>query len=225
MNGKCWVILLFGFVLLIILSGCKPENPQTTAYHADKLEIDERYGQTLEFTSLDIQIPLDDPHQFVRIDPPVRDMNAHQQAILKSLSIPLERCRFHYSSDPNTTVGRTMHLKFKDGKECAFIWVSKNENDILLDACLNHEKYHALCRLTPARIDDLSNHMHTLGFSVNLRDYDEEAAATLIQVLTIHLSGVDLEAISGSAHIVTARDELLRVKPTDAGGEQGERTQ
>lgn len=209
LNGKCQLILTAVF-LLSVFSGCKHENDNSIEYHAEELKTDERYLGSIDFAALDIAIPLDDKNTFIRIDEPVSDMDAYHETILTELSVPLKNCRFHYSNE--AIHGRTMTLYFGDGKKCAFIWVADIENPIRLMSVLNHEKYHALCKLAPKNIDDLNDHVKTLGFSFNLRDYHEELAATLVEVLTFYCSEIDLGSISGSELVIQAVEILKKTK-------------
>jgi hypothetical protein len=196
--------------ILCFFSGCKPKSNHSKEkqYHAEKLAIDNRYSSAIDFEPLNITIPLKDKNTFIRIDKPVSDMDTHQKTILNELSIPLDKCRFHYSNEAEH--GRTITLYFGDGKKCSFIWVLENDSRLLLDACLNHEKYHALCKLAPESVSTLNSHIRTLGFSINLKDYDEELAATIIQILSINRSGIDLEEISGSGFVVQAVEILKK---------------
>lgn len=201
------VRLSIAVFLLCIFSGCKTENDPAEEYYAEELKIDDRYAKVIDFEPLDIVIPLVDTNTFIRIDNAVSNLDAHQETILNELSIPLSKYHFHYSNEAKH--GREMTLCFKDGKKCSFIWVPENDNPILSAASLNHEKYHALCKLSPESISILNGHIKTIGFFINLQDYDEELAATIIEILTINRSGVDLEQISGS-ELVTQAVEILK---------------
>ncbi len=110
-----------------------------------------------------------------------------------------------------------VHLRFRDGKQCSFIWVRRDADPRLVEAGIAHEKYHAVCRLAPKAVGSISSAISELGFNVNLADYDEEFAATIIEVLTLYRNGVSLEAVHGSQLVVEAVDLLRasRIVPGD----------
>jgi hypothetical protein len=42
-----------------------------------------------------------------------------------------------------------VHLRFRDGKECGFIWVKRDADPRLVKARIAHEKFHTVMRLKP----------------------------------------------------------------------------
>jgi hypothetical protein len=181
----------------------KPAN-QEDVYHADHLLIDSRYSRAIEFEKINCIIPLADDKSYFRDDGAVEDVKMHQQEVLQELSI--SDYRVYMTNEAKN--GRQMFLKFKDGKKCAFIWALNDKDSRLVISRLNHEKYHVLCRMNPEGVLLLQQHIQKLGFSVNFKEYDEELSATIIEILTIHLSGTALEEIGGSQLVIEARNIL-----------------
>jgi hypothetical protein len=68
--------------------------------------------------------------------------------------------------------------------------------------------------LKPKGVDAISSRLSELGFKVNLADLDEELAATVIEVLTLHREGIPLEEVDGSKMVVKAVDLLNASKTT-----------
>ena len=190
-------------IMSIILIGCRDgSDPVSKAdsrefadsgFHAKSLEIDERYQQEIVFGAFDIATRLPENH-YVRIDRSVADVSIHQDELLKELGVT--GAKIFYTNP--ATAGRCMHLKFGDGKECAFVWGAQANDPRITKARIEHEKYHAVSRLKPESIQQLSNHLAHLGFNLDLAQHDEELAATIVEVFSIHRDGVPLERLSGS---------------------------
>lgn len=178
-------------VILFTAEGCG-DRPTDKQFHADALKIDARYAQEIHFTALGVRVPLP-RNAYVRVDGPVADTVDHVRLLLRELGVTGTNTTY---SNPATQGGQ-MHLRFRDGRECSFIWAVRNADSRVTRASLEHEKYHAVCRLAPEAIRSLSVRISQLGFRLNLSDQDEEAAAAVIEVLTLHLEGAPLEEIHG----------------------------
>lgn len=202
--------------LMTVLLGCKEDT--NTAYHAESLRIDRRYKQEIDFDIIGVQIPIKQDGTFIRIDGSFSDIDKHQEVLLKELGIA--RINIAYTNPAQN--GRHMHLTFADGRTCSFIWVLKHLDDRITRIRIEHEKYHALCRISPKHISLLSEKIKENGFNIDLRDYDEELSATIVETLSAHLlSGVPLDQISGSELPEQAKDILVAsyveaVAPADA---------
>lgn len=179
---------------------------------AGNLNVDERYQRSITFTGLGLSIPIRRENVFVRIDDPVDDVAEHQIRLHKELGYSPRSIKL---SNP-AQYGREMFLAFGDGKRCAFIWVKKDPNEIVTQGSIEHEKYHALCAIAREDIPLVSNRLQHLGFHVDLRDYDEELAASIIEIVSIHLRGVPLRMLSGTELVVRARDILISNAATPA---------
>jgi hypothetical protein len=181
--------MLTAFLLATGGCGGRPADKQ---FHADALKIDARYAQEIHFTALGLRVPLR-RNAYVRVDGPVADTVDHVRLLLRELGVTDTNTAY---SNPATQGGQ-MHLRFRDGKECSFIWAVRDADSRVTRASLEHEKYHAVCRLAPETIRSFSARISQLGFRLNLSDHDEELAAAVIKVLTLHLEGAPLEEIHG----------------------------
>ena len=79
---------------------------------------------------------------------------------------------------------------------------------------IEHEKYHALYRLSPQHISSLSERIKQHGFDIDLHDYDEELSASIVEVLSFHLMGVPFDQFRGSKLIERAKKLLLDSRKT-----------
>lgn len=195
--------------LMTVLLGCKKDT--NTAYNAKSLRIDGRYKQEIDFDIIGIQIPIKQENTFIRIDGSVSDIEKHQEVLLRELGIVPKNIIYTNPAEN----GRQLYLTFADGKRCSFIWVVKHSDDQVTQVRIEHEKYHALCRISPKDISLLSGKIKENGFNIDLRDYDEELSATVVEVLSLHLLGVPFAQISGSELIEQAKNILVAsyVKP------------
>jgi hypothetical protein len=205
-------------VLFLLVAGAGCSGSAKAHFHGDALKIDERYVQVIEFTALDMRVPLG-RNAYVRVDAPVTNTLEHLHLVLRELGVTGKRAFF---SNPAEN-GMQVHLRFRDGKQCSFIWVRRNADSRLVKASLEHEKYHAVCRLKPEAIDAISARISELGFNLNLADFDEEFAATVIQMLTLHREGIPLEELHGSESVVKAVGVLKAslIVPNERGAANG----
>ena len=180
--------------LSLILVGSRHAPPRN--YLAKPLKIDERYIREIRFDTIGFTIPILQSDTYVRIDRSVSDMDEHRQKIFEELGIL--SANIFSSNAAESPNGQHMHLTFADGKQCSFMWVLKSPDERMARAVEEHEKYHALCRISASGISDLSNAIKQRGFDINLEEYDEELSATIIQTLSIHLQGVPFEHMHGS---------------------------
>lgn len=194
------------FVLLLLMAGAGCNRSAKDDFHADALRIDDRYARVIEFRALDLRVPLGQD-AYIRVDAPVANTMEHLDAVLGELGVTGKMAFSNMAQG-----GMQVHLRFRDGKQCSFIWVRCNADSRLVEASVEHEKYHALCRLKPKAIDAISARISELGFEVNLADYDEEYAATVIEMLALHREGIPLEGLHGSELVVKAVDSLRASK-------------
>ncbi len=182
------------------------EERQPSGYHGESLSIDHRYGRSIRFEPIGINIPITKDNAFLRVDDGVEDMDQHQADLFEELEIEPVKIVF---TNP-AAHGRQTFLKFADGKSCSFIWVQNSSDDRITRIRIEHEKFHALMRLMPEGVDILSARLKDRGFDIDLSDYDEELAATIVEILSLHLMGVPFEEISGSEFPTKAREILMK---------------
>lgn len=199
----CAINILMALSLLIVLLGCEGE-PNTTG-HATSLKIDDRYSREIIFDVIGVTVPIKQEDVFIRIEDPVSDVEKHQHVLLKELGV--SPTNVWYSNPARH--GRQMYLSFSDGKKCSFIWVLEHSDERITKIREEHEKYHALCRTSPEHISLLSEKIKQHGFDIDLYDYNEELAATIVEILSLHLMGVPFDQISGSELTEQARDILI----------------
>jgi len=198
---------------LFAIAGCG-DRPADKQFHADALKVDGRYAQEIHFSALGVRVPLP-RNAYVRVDGPVADTVEHGRLLLRELGVTATNIA---SSDP-AHWGETLHLNFRDGSECSFIWVVRDADARVTRMRLEHEKYRAVCRVAPEAIRSLSSRISELGFRLNLSDYDEELAAMLVQILSLHLEGIPLKDIQGSDLAQKAvrilRESRVEASPTE----------
>ncbi|MGA2866355.1 MAG: hypothetical protein ABSF95_17920 [Verrucomicrobiota bacterium] len=202
-------------VFLFATGGCGG-RPADKQFQADALRVDGRYAQAIHFSALGVRVPLP-RNAYVRVDAPLANTAEHGRLLLRELGVTATNIAY---GDP-AHWGETLHLNFRDGRECCFIWVIRDADARVTRMRLEHEKYHAVCRVAPEAIRSLSARISELGFRLNLSDHDEELAAILVQILSLHLEGIPLEDIQGSdltqkaARILReSRVEPNRTKPS-----------
>jgi hypothetical protein len=187
----------FGFAV----SSYGQKYPQVT------LLLDERYKSSIEFEPIGVSIPLPKNH-YLKVDGLMADLDAHAQDLFYELKMP--KVKSIYTDSAKN--GRETCFEFAGRKQCAFIWARNDADPLIARARLEHEKYHALLCLNPAALGQLEEGIRNHGFSLNLKSLNEEQAATVIEMLSIHLSGVPLAALSGSELVVKALDILKRAQ-------------
>jgi len=196
------IVLVATLATVGALTGC--EKKRQPKYHGQSLRIDHRYERAISFELIGVDIPIKKENVFIRIDDPVEDIERHQTDLFRELGIePLE---IVYTNP--AMHGRQVFLEFADGRKCSFIWVLKNSDDRITRIRTEHEKYHSLSKLAPEGIHILSTRLRNIGFDIDLSKHDEELAATIVEILSLHLMGVPLGEISGSELTVKAKEIL-----------------
>jgi hypothetical protein len=178
-------------------------SPRRPTFHPD-----DRYQRTIPFEALGTTIPITREGSYVRFDGLVPDLDAHQATVLREFGIPSSAVRY---TNP-ATAARTTTIEFAGGQRCAVVWVKQHENRLVSEGRTAHEKFHVLARLAPERLDQLEQAMARKGLPVRLGTFDEESAASVVEVATIHLLGAPLEDIHGSELIEKARRVLLEAR-------------
>jgi hypothetical protein len=194
----------FACAALLALAACaygQNKHPGVT------LSLDERYKSSIEFESIGVSIPLP-KNCYFRTDGLMADLAAHQQDLFYELKIPKSKVTYTDSAKN----GRSVCFEFAGRKRCDFVWAKDDADPLIAKARLEHEKYHALVCLDPAAVVQLEEGIRSRGFSLSLRSLDEEQAATVVEILSLHLSGVRLEALSGSELVMKALDILKTAK-------------
>jgi hypothetical protein len=171
------------------------------------LELDARYAHEIEFDVIGLVVPLR-AGQYLRNDGAVQDVFAHTDVILDEVGIKNASLKL---SNP-ARFGRQMRLQFAAGESCSFIWIIASGDERAELARLQHEKYHALCALQPAAVEQLSRRVQELGFELDFGAHDEEFGARLVEVLSLHLNGARLEFIIGASDTKDAVDAIRASK-------------
>ncbi|MBV9462802.1 MAG: hypothetical protein JO317_01110 [Verrucomicrobiae bacterium] len=170
-----------------------------------RVRIDSRYKVVIDFNPIGATVRLP-PNEYFRSDGFVEDLDAQEASILSEIGV-----KDFTPSDANAAEnGRSMCLEFDDGKKCSYAWCKKDTNLVFATARLEHEKYHSVIALNPAGVKDIEAAMQRRGFNVKLQGMDEELAATVVELLTVHLSGVKLDELTGSELVVQAVDILRK---------------
>ena len=188
------VTCFYLLTILICLSSCSDKEELPT------LILDDRYMRSVDFDAIGVSIPIHQQSYYLRSDGIVDNIEIHQKKILEEIGITDRN--FSYSNPARN--GRAMPLRFAGGKLCVFVWAKRHSDTKISNARLEHEKYHALIRLNPKGVDVLSSAMEQHGFGVDLKALDEETAATVIEILSIHLLGIELDDIKGSEYVTKA---------------------
>ena len=188
------VTFFYLLTILICLSSCSDREELPT------LIVDDRYMRSVDFDAIGVSIPIHQQSYYLRSDGIVDNIEIHQKKILDEVGVADRN--FSYSNPARN--GRAMSLQFAGGKLCVFVWAKRHSDTKISKARLEHEKYHALIRLNPKGVDVLSNAIEQHGFGVDLKALDEETAATVIEILSIHLLGIELDDIKGSEYVTKA---------------------
>ena len=159
---------------------------------------DVRYQRTVAFEFLDLAVPIAEPGRYVRFDGVVPDLDAHQARLKREFAIS----EFRFTNAAMN--GRTTMVAFAAGQRAAVVAVKANDNPRLVAGSLAHEKYHVVVAFAPEGVARVERALAAKGFPVRLRDFDEESAASIVQVAAIHLDGMPLEELDGSELIEKA---------------------
>lgn len=181
--------------LLFIFTGCK--NKTESNYHAKSLKINDQYSREITFDIIGVNFPIKQNNVYIRIDEPVEDVNKYQHILFKEIGVSSDNTIY---TNPAKN-GRQVFLTFADGRKCSFIWVLKHKDERITQTRIEHEKFHALKRVSPEDIYLLSESIKKRGFNIELNKYEEELDASIIEILSLHLLGVPLDQISGSEYI------------------------
>jgi hypothetical protein len=174
-------------------------------YRLPRFHPDKRYERVLQFDSL-TSIPITHKGFYVRFDGVISDLDldVHQAELLREFGIPASSVRYTNSAQ----FGRGLRVEFAGGERCDIVWVKADHNPLVTKGRLAHEKYHVLAHLAPDRVVDLDHALAAKGLPVVLGSFDEETAASLIEVATIHLLGAPMEDIHGTYYIQKATKVL-----------------
>jgi hypothetical protein len=156
--------------------------------------------RAIAFGALATTIPITRPGYYVRFDGFQPDLDRHQEALVKEFGLGGLPMRF---TNPAQS-GRTLSVEFAGGERCEVVWAKPDQNHLVGEAHVEHEKVHVLMHLAADRLGDLEQAMAARGLPVALHDFDEETAASIVEVASIHLGGIALEEIHGTGHVPKA---------------------
>jgi hypothetical protein len=165
---------------------------------------DPRLQRVVPFDALSVSVALARPGAYVRFDGFVPDLDTHQAAVLREYALTGAGSFFTNAA----TGARTMRIGFRDGERCDVVFARRGDNEAVSKAALEHEKYHVVAHLAPDRLVDLERALDAKGFPVALRTFDEESAASIVEVAPLHLFGIPLQNISGSELVTRATAAL-----------------
>jgi hypothetical protein len=144
----------------------------------------------------------------------VDDLDEHQSAVLEEFG--RSRANLTFTNPPGTN-GRTVTWQSEDGVRHAIAFARSDPDERIARERLAHEKYHALCFLAPTDVERLHRAIEDLGFMVAWDQHDEEARATLVELVALHREGVALEDMSGDEVILRSIDVLRDSRHPRAG--------
>ena len=189
-------------LLLVCLGACR------RVVRLRRFAPDLRYQRVVPFDALSVSVALAQPGAYVRFDGFVPDLDTHQAAVLREYGLTGARSFF---TNP-ATGARTMRIAFRDGERCDVVFGRRLDNEAVSKGALEHEKYHVVAHLAPDRLVDLERALAGKGFPVALRSFDEESAASIVEVASVHLFGIPLPDISGSELVTRATRALSEAR-------------
>jgi hypothetical protein len=203
MKTRLWV--LAGW--LLVAAACSRGGPQRV------FKPDPRYARVISFAPIGVDIPITRDGHYVRLDGVVDDMSVHQAKVQREYDIDPANVRFTNAA----TNGRTLRVDFKGGEHVDVIWVWSGQPPPLVAASLEHERFHALFHLAPEGVPILERALAAKGLPVALTAFDDELAATIVEIASIHLGGAPLETLSGPDEVDKAikvlKEARARVTP------------
>jgi hypothetical protein len=171
-------------------------------------KIDEKYKQSVDFDMIGASIPINKPNWYLYSGGIVDDADEYKKNLMAELGMP-DR---NVTKSPFPSDGFCLTFDFASGERCVYICVAKDENAIIPKIQLEYQKYHALARLNPEGIKTLSEAIKKKGFDIDLNSMEEEQAAIVIDILSLHLLGADLDSIKGNAYINRAVEIIKQGK-------------
>jgi hypothetical protein len=156
--------------------------------------------RTVTFEALAITVPITQPGSYVRLDGFRDDLDRHQAELTREFGLTGLPSRLTNAASN----GRTMRVVFAGGERCDVAWARPDPHPLVNDSRLEHEKYHVVAHLAPERIGAVERALAARGLPVSLGAVDEESAASIVEIASIHLRGIPLDQIHGSAHVEMA---------------------
>jgi hypothetical protein len=170
-------------------------------------KIDERYKQSVDFDMIGVSIPITKPNWYLCSGGIVPNADEYKKTIMTELGLPDRNIKNPIPSD-----GFCLTFDFPEGERCVYICVAKDDNEIISKIQLEYQKYHALARLNPEGIKTLCEAIKKKGFDIDLGSMQEEQAAIVVDILSLHLLGADLDSISGNPYINKAVEIIKQGK-------------
>jgi hypothetical protein len=188
------VLLALALALAMgLMGGCQSKS---TDHHADGV---------IPFEDLRLTIDLPDRRHRFRLDGVVANMDEHQKSVVEEFGITSLPLSIEGNLSPD---GRTLSWVDNQGTHWAISFILGKPDPRITSSILTHEKYHALCRLAPARLTELHDAVDALGFDIVWEKYDEEMRAFLVQIASLFGQGIPLEAIEVTGQLFQAMDVL-----------------
>ncbi len=117
------------------------------------------------------------------------NLNEKEALIKKELGLDQAAIKFNNTA----STGRHIMVKSADGEKTSCVWIKKMSDKRLEASTLNHEKFHALKSLFPEGVIFLSRELRKEGYNLSLEFYDEELAASIVEIISLHKQGVTLD--------------------------------
>jgi hypothetical protein len=187
-------VLLVG----IVFTGASCRSSAHVDHHESKVIVFEEFGSTFH---------LSDKRTKFRLDGIVTDLDQHQSKLIAEFG--LARAKFIYTNA--ATNGRTPTWRNKQGITWAIAYARDDSDQRIARSRLTHEKYHALCIVSPKDIPVLHSAIEARGYVIHWGSYDEELRATIVEVASLAAQGMPLENLGGSELVVKAL-QILRAE-------------
>ncbi len=130
---------------------------------------------------------------------PVEDIDREERSIVRRMGIEAEKVIYNNGAEN----GRQVAFRLQSGKKLSCIMV-KSCSDLRVEKALEaHEKFHALYHIHPEAVKILESRLNRIGYDLELSALDEETAATVIEIVSLHRMGIPFDAMRGNAEFVT----------------------
>src|SRR5690606_8210494 len=140
---------------------------------------DEHTESSIPFEEFHMAVNLPDEWLRFRSDGAVENIDEQQKSVLEACGLKNASISNDGELPPD---GRTLSWVDHRGARWAISFIVENADPRITRSMLTHEKYHALCRLSPERLPVLHDAVQALGFSIDWDRYDEEMRALITQV-------------------------------------------
>lgn len=148
---------------------------------------------SIAFEEFDLRFANSDGLKRFRLDGVVDDWDVHVRKIVQEFGLPASKV-------PESPLKRGQTLSWTDTNGVTWVisFVIAEADERITRANLAHEKYHALCVISPASVDVLHAAIEARGFHVEWSLYNEELRALIIEAVSLNAQGVPIASMSGN---------------------------